>query len=251
MDLIRQASPSLVEQDQPGERGEPPSERRNLRLRPLELGVRDITRHHQQIERPRAQNLIRDTHIAAAGITGFWHLQPAKVYECSRGSGAGGPAVKVSVPPASASTRARLAGARSDPRRCIPRSVSSESAHAPSCHARCRRSGSRHERCRRSGRCDELLRDTLEEHRLRLAVRLRRLTSLRDREPAPPHARAARLVPGGLGLRHLARAHRASPRPLRGRYRSSNRSGPAPSVWDDVASRWVHVCVGSGWAPLR
>jgi hypothetical protein len=70
---VGHAGPPLVEHDHAAERREPLEERRPGPDLPLELDVRDQGRREDHVERPLAEHLVRDPHVAAQGITRLWH----------------------------------------------------------------------------------------------------------------------------------------------------------------------------------
>jgi hypothetical protein len=62
----------LVEQDQPRERGKPVEEAGDPRVSPLQVQVRDEARHEDEVERPIADDLVRDVDLTALRVVGVW-----------------------------------------------------------------------------------------------------------------------------------------------------------------------------------
>src|SRR6266540_2645648 len=71
---IGQTGAALVEQDQPRERRQPLEEPRKRGLLPCELDVRNPAVHEHQVERPVADDLIRNIDVAASRVVRpAWH----------------------------------------------------------------------------------------------------------------------------------------------------------------------------------
>jgi len=70
---VRQPDPGLVEQGDTTERGELLHERFELGEGPSQLDVADERRGDDQLDRPVAEDLIRQAQIAAVGVRRFRH----------------------------------------------------------------------------------------------------------------------------------------------------------------------------------
>ena len=77
---VREAGTALVEQDQAAERCEPPVERRQPRLLPAVLDVRDESGNEDEVERTVARDLIGDVDLTAPGIARLRSIHGHSLY---------------------------------------------------------------------------------------------------------------------------------------------------------------------------
>ena len=81
---VRKPRAALVEQDQSRERRELLEETRDARVRPLQVEVRDETRHEDEVERTVAHDLKGDVDLPATRVTCLWRHRTPRLLRCAR-----------------------------------------------------------------------------------------------------------------------------------------------------------------------